>query len=407
MDDSRDFKDAESVRSGHSHVTSQPASFPLFRDPGGTPSRSLGMPSRNDRPPSIWDTHGILGNVFADPIASSTAPYPQELNPWGSETEEPLHSSTVEKNENQTPIPDQRCQSGPSAKNSVIPCEGDSLKNYGADQRRLQISDPHFDKFPTSATFAWWKIRFKTEVCACSQFPTEAMLWIKEVEMVESVDDLESLILKYLMRGLLQHWTESSIILTSKEESVWRNKKPKKRTVSFVEGRSLTWSTSASGSQEPTILSRIMPTCSLFVFEMMIFRKLDWKWNGIFLSMTKIPPDDILEGLYKLRIRESEQLKTVLELYEMEIHQKISMPIFQQLKTMVKRSIDQKLRLRNFNARHGKIETWAVVKSRKGLSGVVGRPRVVAGLGKSARMRTVRLMNSLLKGPKRIMTKVQ
>ena len=30
------------------------------------------------------------------------------------------------------------------------------------------------------------------EVCICSQFLTEAMLWIKEVEMVESVDDLKS-----------------------------------------------------------------------------------------------------------------------------------------------------------------------------------------------------------------------
>ena len=35
--------------------------------------------------------------------------------------------------------------------------------------------------------------------------------------------------------------------------------------------------------------------------------------------MTNSPPDDILEGLYKLRIRESEKLKTVLELYNMEI----------------------------------------------------------------------------------------
>ena len=52
--------------------------------------------------------------------------------------------------------------------------------------------DPHFDKFPTSATFACWKIRFKTEVCTCSQFSTEAVLWIKEVELVESVDDLKS-----------------------------------------------------------------------------------------------------------------------------------------------------------------------------------------------------------------------
>ena len=53
MNDSRDFKDAESVRSGQSHVTSQPALLPLYRDPGGMLSHSLGMPSRNERPPSI------------------------------------------------------------------------------------------------------------------------------------------------------------------------------------------------------------------------------------------------------------------------------------------------------------------------------------------------------------------
>ena len=46
---------------------------------------------------------------------------------------------------------------------------------------------------------------------------------------------------------------------------------------------------------------------------------------------------------------------------------------------MVKRSIDQKLRLRNFDARHGKIETGAVVKNRKGLSGVEGRKGICTG----------------------------
>ena len=77
------------------------------------------------------------------------------------------------------------------------------------------------------------------------------------------------------------------------------------------------------------------------------------------------PSDDILESLYKLRIRESAQLKTVLELYDMEIHRKISMPNYQKLKTMVKRRKDQKLRLRNFDARHGRIETGAVIKNRQ------------------------------------------
>ena len=39
---------------------------------------------------------------------------------------------------------------------------------------------------------------------------------------------------------------------------------------------------------------------------------------------------------------------------------------------MVKNSIDQKLRLRNFDARHGKFESAAVGKSRKGAIGVEG-----------------------------------
>ena len=82
MSDSRDFKDAESVRSGHSHVASQPVSFPPHPIPGGMLSRSIGMPSRKNGPPSIWDTHGISGNVFANPAASSSAPYPQEVNSW-------------------------------------------------------------------------------------------------------------------------------------------------------------------------------------------------------------------------------------------------------------------------------------------------------------------------------------
>ena len=122
MNDSRVFKDAESVRSVQSHVTSQPLFFPLVRDPGGTLSRSLGMPSRNNGPPSFWDTHGISGNVFANPTASSSAPYPQESNPWVSNESD--NTTPHVMSESQTPAQDQRCQSGPSARNSFVPSEG-------------------------------------------------------------------------------------------------------------------------------------------------------------------------------------------------------------------------------------------------------------------------------------------
>ena len=117
----RDFQDSESVRSGQLHVVSQPLFFPLHPDPGGLLSRSLGMPSRKNRPPNIWDTHGLSGNVFANPTASSSAPYPQEMNPWSSSTEEPLQSSTVERRriKHQSKIRDASLDHQPKIQSSV------------------------------------------------------------------------------------------------------------------------------------------------------------------------------------------------------------------------------------------------------------------------------------------------
>ena len=37
-----------------------------------------------------------------------------------------------------------------------------------------------------------WKTRFKTQVLSGSDFPTDALSWIKEVEMVDSMDELKS-----------------------------------------------------------------------------------------------------------------------------------------------------------------------------------------------------------------------
>ena len=91
--------------------------------------------------------------------------------------------------------------------------------------------------------------------------------------------------------------------------------------------------------------------------------------------MTKIPPDDILEGLYKLRIRESEMLKTVLELYDLEIHQKKLGPDYHRLKTMFQRSIKQDVRNKNFGARNGNYEKNAVVKNqgtKQRVQGILG-----------------------------------
>ena len=72
----------------------------------------------------------MSGNVFANPPASSSAPYLQGLHQWNSSIEEPLHTSTVEKIERPEQNQDLRCQSGPSAKDSVIFSGGDSPKKF-------------------------------------------------------------------------------------------------------------------------------------------------------------------------------------------------------------------------------------------------------------------------------------
>ena len=94
------------------------------------------------------------------------------------------HTSPHVMSESPTPVQDQRCQSRPSARNSVIRIEGGFFENYGAEPTTTaDFRSSFLTNSPRPATFPCWKIKFRTEVCICSQFSTETMLWIKEVEL--------------------------------------------------------------------------------------------------------------------------------------------------------------------------------------------------------------------------------
>ena len=185
------------------------------------------------------------------------------------------------------------------------------------------------------------------------------MQWIKEVEMVDSVDELRSSsstrgismpnfeVLDARIASALNKIIHNS---TSKEESDLRNKKSQQQDW-FLRGRQITYLiyeyfrvTGANDSVEnyADLFTIVLRNDDI--------QECDSKWDGI-VSMTKIPLDDILEGLCGLRIRESEKLKTVLELYDLEIHQKKIGPDYYRLKTMV-RSIEQNFRMKNFEAKN-------------------------------------------------------
>ena len=61
-------------------------------------------------------------------------------------------------------------------------------------QQRQKISELQFGKFPNPQFFFWCgKLDYKTQVTTCSDCPSEALLWIKEVEMVDSFYDKKNL----------------------------------------------------------------------------------------------------------------------------------------------------------------------------------------------------------------------
>ena len=78
----------------------------------------------------------------------------------------------------------------PLATSSVIPVE--FPKNSLAGQQRQQIPELQFDTLPNPQMFLVWKIRFKKQLTTCSDFPSDAVLWSNEMEMVDSSDELKS-----------------------------------------------------------------------------------------------------------------------------------------------------------------------------------------------------------------------
>ena len=236
----------------------------------------------------------------------SPTPFPQKSN---SSFLASAHTSPQVMSGSQTPNKtlDPRCQSKPSTRNSIIASVGIFYQNHVADQQRLQMSDPHFDKFHTPTTFACCKIRFKTEVCTCSQFPTGAMLRIKEVEMVDSVDDLMS---SCSVRGTQKpNFEVLDAKIASALNRIFHNTRFKRRI--SLEEQKAQKRIGFRGRQIACLIyeyfrvtganDSVENYADLFTIVLRNddIHEFDSKWDGILLSLTKIPHDDIWEGLYK------------------------------------------------------------------------------------------------------------
>ena len=147
------------------------------------------------------------------------------------------------------------------------------------------------------------------------------MLWVNEVEMVDSLDELKSSrsvcgrgfpnfeMLDAKIASALNK--KSSRIPSSRRRSASRNRKAQKEDL-ILRGRQIAFMIydyfRVTGAHD-TVLDYVDLLSVTLRGDN--FQEFDTRCDEVLLSMPKNPSDDILESLSKLRIRESDQLKNV------------------------------------------------------------------------------------------------
>ena len=142
------------------------------------------------------------------------------------------------------------------------------------------------------------------------------MLWIEEVETVDSVDDLK------FSQSIAGHsrWPNFELLdarVASSLNKIMQNSCIEKQGQS---GRTESSEVRLVSSRETDRVHdlRLLPGylrpghCSrLFAVTLRDgdVQEFDTKWDGILLSMSNIPTDDVSESLYNLQIRECDQFK--------------------------------------------------------------------------------------------------
>ena len=192
VNDPGKFQDVESNFSGRlSHVSCQPEMIPS--------SRSL-LSRDKWLPLDTWNRSGVQENVFGNQFSTldSQRDFPQrsssddvQRNREAALGDPKVKTSlTSEDGQNYGSIPMPMVATRPLTMSSTRPV--DIPQNCVVGQQRHQMSELQFDRFPNPSSFLVWRTRFKTQVLSGSDFPSEATLWTKEVEMVDSLDKLKS-----------------------------------------------------------------------------------------------------------------------------------------------------------------------------------------------------------------------
>ena len=308
LNDSGEFQEEGSNYSGtFSHVPSQPA---------GIPSPRSMLSCDNRLALDTWNLSGSQENVCGNPhsmFKSAQTLYQGILHSTtpSATGAVPVHVCTealVARGEDQigSTIPMPTFAGRLSTMSSFLPV--DMPQNAKVGQQRQQISELQFDKFTTPSTFSCWKSRFKTQVSACSGCASKKWIWTTWNHRAQFKVIFILRISRYWMRELLS----LNIIQNSHLKKRVSLEEQKAQKEDRVQGRQIAYMILRLRSCHWCSWYRFW-SCGFILYHSLltttVFRTSIRDGMNILSSMTKVPSDDILESLYKSRIRESDQLK--------------------------------------------------------------------------------------------------
>ena len=323
-----------------SHVSSQPEMIPS----------SLSLLSRDKRLPVDTRNQSEFTQRLFSKISIWWCAKKQRSSPWSRKEEDYSHS---EDRQNQGTIPRPTFATRPLTTSSTIPVE--FPQNSMVRQQRQQISELQLDKFHNPQSFSVWTDN-------SIQNTTHYLFWFSIGCYVVDQRSGDGRFSGWVKILAISSWIGFSELQdagredcfcfeedhpefpSSRRRSASRSRKPQKED-RFLRGRQIAFMI-YDYFRVIGALDTVLDYADLFSATLHDgnFQGFDTRWDEVLLSISKIPSDDILESLYNLRIRESAQLKTVLELYDTEIHQKISMPKISKIEDNGKEEYSTKLR---------------------------------------------------------------
>ena len=100
--------------------------------------------------------------------------------------------------EEETPCKKKNNKKSDEQEKYVRSCPGETqckvINRTGVSTMKKESERMEFQKFPDSTTFAIWKMNFKSDVFPSSSFPTEAKVWINEIDSAWDMDELTDVV---------------------------------------------------------------------------------------------------------------------------------------------------------------------------------------------------------------------